>query len=116
MGGGSITYTGAGRMTVSAKVAAFSITGGAVVAAIEFALLQSATTPGEIIGGGVTGGVVVGAIAWATYKAKVDEHGRRIEALTHEKADKDSVASLSKALDHIQADVTWLVRQKKGEQ
>lgn len=106
-------------MTLGLKVAAFSLTGGVATAALELVvwplLLQASPSPVDVIGGGVTGGVIVGAVAWATYKAKVDEHDRRIQALDSAKADKDIVAQMSKSIDKIEEHVTWLVREKRGE-
>lgn len=100
-------------------VAMASAAGAALWLGVEVAmsaLQQTALPAGEAIGSGVAGGVIVGAVAWATYKAKVDQHERKIEKLDEKKADKDQLTPIHEALERIEGNVTWLVRSKqRGE-
>lgn len=101
-------------MTISAKVAVFSLAGGAATLAAELIAVSQgvAIPPSDIIGGGVTGGVIVGAVAWATYKQKVDALERRADQLEKQKADAKDLAPIHEALERIESNVTWLARNR----
>lgn len=99
-------------MTPIPKVIALtSVAGAAVADAALFvvAAIQAAPSPsvGDIGVASGAGAATTLAILWF-WKGTVD---KRLD----EKVDKDVVKEMSKSIDRIEDNVTWLVRQQKGD-